>query len=237
MSNHITLSVCDFKKILYELKFMDNLNDLLLCINCKDEKIYFKFIFKEVNISTYHLNDNIIIDSTDILLMFEYKLISNIIENTNSGTIKFQTIGKKIQMTINTSFELKKTFLNTIDDQLLGTLEVLSNSIRVDSHKISTILKYFINDNKNLSSYFLVNYLYISVENSKMIFKNENLTVEIKINTDLKIEASKLHIDCLYNFIQTKKSMCDIYISSEYPIICRLEGDYGHLELYSAHLV
>lgn len=117
--------------------------------------------------------------------MFEYKLISNIIENTNSGTIKFQTIGKKIQMTINTSFELKKTFLNTIDDQLLGTLEVLSNSIRVDSHKISTILKYFINDNKNLSSYFLVNYLYISVENSRIIFKNENLTVEIKINTDL----------------------------------------------------
>lgn len=48
MSNHITLSVCDFKKILYELKFMDNLNDLLLCINCKDKKYTLNLYLKKL---------------------------------------------------------------------------------------------------------------------------------------------------------------------------------------------
>ena len=77
-----------FKQIIESLDFSYNNNDLMLCIKCEQADVYFKFILEETNISTYY-NVMILYNRyEDILLMFEYKLISNIIDKTDTGNIK-----------------------------------------------------------------------------------------------------------------------------------------------------
>jgi len=228
------MSIRDFKEIIHSLDFSYNNNDLILCIKCEQADVYFKFILEETNISTYYINDSVTIDVEDILLMFEYKLISNIIDKTDIGNIKFELNNKKIILTVTNSIEIKTEFLNTVDDQLLGELEIPETNIKIDSYVLKSILNYFVRPSKNLSKHFMINYLYLSAGCNKICFEMDNLKISKKIDQDTKIDKFKLHIDCLYNFIKNKNYNLDIHLSQNFPIVCKAETDLGVIELYSA---
>lgn len=230
----LCMSLTDFKEIINSLDFSYNTNDLILCIKCEQTDVYFKFILEETNLSTYYINDSVTIDTEDITLMFEYKLISNIIEKTNNGNIKFELNGKNITVNITNSIEIKTEFLNTVDEQMLGELEIPKDNIKMDSYILKSVLNYFVRPSKNLSKHFMVNYLYLSVTDGKIIFEMDNLKVSKKISQDIEIDKFKLHVDCLYNFIKNKNYNLDIYLSRNYPILCRAHTDLGIIELYSA---
>lgn len=230
----LSMSIRDFKEIIESLDFSYNNSDLILCIKCEKADIYFKFILEETNISTYYINDSVTIDAEDILLMFEYKLISNIIDKTNGGNIKFELNNKRVLVTVTNSIEIKTEFLNTVDEQLLGELEIPEINIKMDSHILKNIINYFIRPSKNLSKYFMVNYLYLSAQDNTVCFEMDNLKVSKKISQDIKIDKFKLHIDCLYNFIKNKNYNLDIHLSQDFPIVCRTDTDLGIIELYSA---
>lgn len=230
----LCMSIRDFKEIIQSLDFSYNNNDLILCIKCEHADVYFKFILEETNISTYYINDSVTIDTEDILLMFEYKLISNIIDKTDTGNIKFELNNKRVLVTITNSIEIKTEFLNTVDDQLLGEIEIQETNIKIDSYILKTILNYFVRSSKNLSKHFMINYLYLSTNDNKIYFEMDNLKISKKINQDIKIDKFKLHIDCLYNFIKNKNYNLDIYLSQDFPIVCKAETDMGIIELYSA---
>ena len=230
----LCMSIKDFKEIIHSLDFSYNNKDLILCIKCEQADVYFKFILEETNVSTYYINDSVTIDAEDILLMFEYKLISNIIDKTDTGNIKFELDGKKIILTITNSIEIKTEFLNTVDDQMLGELEIPEINIKIDSYILKSILNYFVRPSKNLSRHFMINYLYLSASCNKICFDMDNLKISKKINQDTKIDKFKLHIDCLYNFIKNKNYNLDIHLSQNFPIICKAETDLGVIELYSA---
>ena len=230
----LCMSIKDFKEIIHSLDFSYDNNDLRLCIKCEQSVVYFKFILEETNISTYYINDVVVIDAEDILLMFEYKLISNIIDNTSSGNIKFELNNKIIILTVTNSIEIKTEFYNNIDDQLLGELEIINNSIKIDSYTLKSILNYFIRPCKNLSKYFMTNYLYLSQTDNNLLFEMNNLTVSKKVNEYTKINKCKLHVDYLYNFIKNKNYNLDIHLSSDFPVVCKAETDLGIIELYSA---
>lgn len=230
----LCMSIRDFKEIIEALDFSYNNNDLILCIKCEQADVYFKFILEETNISTYYINDSVTIDTEDILLMFEYKLISNIIEKTDTGNIKFELNNKRVLVTITNSIEIKTEFLNTVDDQMLGELEIPETNIKMDSYILKTVLSYFVRPSKNLSKHFMINYLYLFTENNKICFEMDNLKISKKINQDTKIDKFKLHIDCLYNFIKNKKYNLDIHLSQNFPIVCKAETDLGIIEMYSA---
>jgi hypothetical protein len=228
------MSIRDFKEIIHSLDFSYNNNDLILCIKCEQADVYFKFILEETNISTCYINDSVTIDTEDILLMFEYKLISNIIDKTDIGNIKFELNNKKIILTVTNSIEIKTEFLNTVDDQMLGELEIPETNIKIDSYILKGILNYFVRPSKNLSKHFMINYLYLSAGCNKICFEMDNLKISKKINQDIKIDKFKLHIDCLYNFIKNKNYNLDIHLSQNFPIVCKAETDLGVIELYSA---
>ena len=230
----LCMSIKDFKEIIASLDFSYNINDLILCIKCENTDVYFKFILEDTNVSTYYINESVTLDIEDILLMFEYKLISNIIDKTNNGNIKFELNNKKINVTITNSIEIKTEFLNTIDDQLLGELEIPEANIKMDSYILKSILNYFIRPSKNLSKHFMINYLYLSATNGKIVFEMDNLKISKKISQDTEIDKFKLHIDCLYNFIKNKNYNLDIYLSQNFPIVCKAETELGIIELYSA---
>ena len=215
----LCMSIRDFKEIIHSLDFSYNNNDLILCIKCEQADVYFKFILEETNISTYYINNSVTIDTEDILLMFEYKLISNIIDKTDIGNIKFELNNKKIILTVTNSIEIKTEFLNTVDDQMLGELEIPETNIKIDSYILKGILNYFVRPSKNLSKHFMINYLYLSTGCNKICFEMDNLKISKKINQDIKIDKFKLHIDCLYNFIKNKNYNLDIYLSQNFPIV------------------
>ena len=230
----LCMSIRDFTEIVDALNFAYDVNDLILCIKCENANIYFKFILEETNISTYYINDSITIDSEDILIMFEYKLISDIISKTESGNIKFELNNKKVTVTITNSIEIKTEFLNTVDEQMLGELEIPETNIKIDSYILKNMVKYFIRPSKNLSRYFMINYLFVTGANKKLIFEMDNLKISKNINNDIKIDKFKLHIDCLYNFIKHKSYNLDVHISEQFPIICKTETEMGTIEMYSA---
>ena len=230
----LCMSIRDFKEIIHSLDFSYNNNDLILCIKCEQADVYFKFILEETNISTYYINDSVTIDAEDILLMFEYKLISNIIDKTDIGNIKFELNNKKIILTVTNSIEIKTEFINTVDDQMLGELEIPETNIKIDSYILKDILNYFVRPYKNLSKHFMINYLYLSAGCNKICFEMDHLKISKKINQATKIDKFKLHIDCLYNFIKNKNYNLDIHLSQNFPIVCKAETDLGVIELYSA---
>lgn len=234
MKQHISLSIKDFKCIIDALQFTSDSNSLVLCINSTDGEVYFKLIYEETTISTYNINESVIIDCTDITLMFAYKNICDILDKTDSGNIKFILDGKKIEMIITTTFSIHTTLLNNVNDQLLGTLEIPESFVRIDSTIFKNILRYFIRPTKNLSNYFMVNYVYIIATNSLLTIKNEKIKIDLKIDCDTNIDTCKLHIDALYNFIQNKMYNLDIYMSKEFPIICKTNTEMGTIQLYSS---
>lgn len=230
----LCMSIRDFKEIIESLDFSYNNNDLILCIKCEQADVYFKFILEETNVSTYYIHDSVTIDTEDILLMFEYKLISNIIDKTDNGNIKFELNNKKIILTVSNSIEIKTEFLNTVDDQMLGELEIQEKNIKMDSYTLKGILNYFIRPSKNLSKHFMINYLYLSAQDNTLCFEMDNLKISKKIKQNIKIDKFKLHIDCLYNFIKNKNYNLDIHLSQNFPIVCKADTDLGTLEFYSA---
>ena len=230
----LCMSIKDFKEIIHSLDFSYNNNDLILCIKCEQAEVYFKFILEETNISTYYINDSVTIDTEDILLMFEYKFISNIIDKTANGNIKFELNNKKILVTVTNSIEIKTEFLNTVDDQMLGELDIPIANINMDSYTLKNVLNYFIRPSKNLSKHFMINYLHLHAKDSKITFEMDNLIISKKINQNTKIDKFKLHIDCLYNFIKNKNYNLDIHLSQNFPIVCKAETDLGIIEFYSA---
>lgn len=230
----LCMSLTDFKEIINSLDFSYNTNDLILCIKCDQTDIYFKFILEETNLSTYYINDSVTIDAEDITLMFEYKLISNIIEKTNNGNIKFELNGKKITVNITNSIEIKTEFLNTVDEQMLGELEIPKDNIKMDSYILKSVLNYFVRPSKNLSKHFVINYLYLTAKDNRVVFEMENLKVSKKISQNNKIDKFKLHIDFLYNFIKNKNYNLDIHLSNNFPIICKADTDLGTIDFYSA---
>lgn len=229
-----SMSVKDFKEIIKSITFVDNLDDLMLCIKCEEADIYFKFILEETNITTYYVNEFVTIDTEDIILMFEYKLINDIIEKTECGTIKFELNINEICMTITNSIEIEKHFYNKVDERLLGKLEVEEQSIQLDSIVLEKMLKYFIKSPQKLSKYLTINYLTVSVSSGKLLFEQDNLKISKNINQNIEINNLKLKIDYLYNFITNKKYNLNIYITEHFPIICKAETDLGTIELYSA---
>lgn len=230
----LSMSIKDFKEIIDTIDFSYDTNDLILCIKCEDTNVYFKFIMGDSNISTYYINDSVTMDVEDLLLMFEYKFIGHIIEKTNNGSIKFELINNKIKVIVTNSIEIKTEFINTVDDQLLGEIELPDPNIKIDSFTLQNMLKYFIRPSKNLSKYFFVNYLFVSSIESELTLEMNNLTVSKKIKENIQLDKFKLHIDCLYNFIKNKNYNLDIHISQDFPIVCRAETDLGTIELYSA---
>lgn len=231
----LCMSVRDFKEIIDSLDFSYNKNDLILCIRCQETDVYFKFILEETNISTYYINESITMDIDDeLLLMFDYKLISNIITNTDSGNIKFELNNINITVTVTNFIEIKTEFMNTVDLQLLGELELPTTNIKLDSYKLNKMLTYFIRPHKNLSKHFMINYLYIYAKNSFLHFEIDNLKLSLKLKNNIEIDKFKLHIDCLYNFIKNKSYNVDVHFSEKFPIVCRADTDLGIIEFYSA---
>ena len=229
----LSMSIKDFKEIIETIDFSYDMNDLILCIKCEDTNVYFKFIMGESTISTYYINDSVTMDVEDILLMFDYKLIHHIIEKTNNGSIKFELNNDKIILTITNSIEIKTEFMNTVDDQLLGEIELPDSNIKMDSFTLQNMLKYFIRPSKNLSKYFFVNYLFVSATKSKLTLEMNNLSVSKKIIENIELDKFKLHIDCVYNFIKNKNYNLDIHISQNFPIVCKAETELGTIELWS----
>lgn len=227
-----SMSVKDFKEIIDSLKFT-KVNDLVLCINCKSTDIYFKFIMEESNVSTYYLNETVMVDSEDILLMFDYKLLSDVIDKTENGTIQFKLNGKNIHVVITNSIKITLNFMNNVDDQMLGEIEVPKKHFKIDSNVLKNMLKYFVRPSKNLSKYFMTNYLFLSVSNNILKLELNDLIVTKTIISD-DIEKCKLHIDCLHNFINSKNYILDIYISTNFPLVCKSDTNFGLIELVSA---
>ena len=230
----LSMSVNDFKQIVETLNFTYDINDLILCIKCEETNVYFKFVLDDCSIGTYHINDFTTMDTENIILMFEYKFISDIVRKTTTGTIKFELDNDKVTMIITNSIEIKTEFMNKIDDQVLGELEFKDPNIKLDSYTLYSILKYFVRQSKNLSKYLSVNYLFVSASDGKLTFETNNLIISKKIKENINLDKFKIHGDCLYNFIKNKNYNLDVYISQNFPIICKAETDLGTIELYSA---
>lgn len=228
----ISLSVCDFNLILNELLFTNDIHRLILCIKSEANELYIKLIFEEVNISTYYINDNIMIDCTDILIMFEYKMIHDIISQTRSGTVMFELESNKITMKIKSDVNIEKTFYNSINEDYLGKLDILENNIELDSKQLYKSIGYFITS-KNLSSYSHFNFAYLDIDDNQVSLKKDSLVVNFKTKNDFKINSFKIPLDAMYTFLYNKSSLMKIYISQDFPVICRCESNYGCIELYS----
>lgn len=231
------MSIKDFKNIIHSLTFTNDYKNIILCINCENGDVYFKMILEESNITTYYINDSILIDSTDILLMFEYKELDTILNQTESGNIKFILNNKKIEITITNTFVVKKTIINRVDDQLLGTLKIPESSIKLDSTIFNKMISYFIRPSKNLSSYFSINYLYLTLNQEYLKLKNDDIELTYKIKNEIEIKSLKLHIDYVYNFLQDKKYILDVFIAENFPIVCKMTTEMGIIELYSTPIL
>lgn len=229
----ISMSFADFKSITEELYFCDP-KKLTMSISCKEGDIYIKMILEDSNISTYYLNDSLVVDSTDILIMFDYKYIYDVINKTTGGTITFKLNKSTITMIIKSDITIKLNFNNNIEEHILGEIDIQDTFLKIDSSKLYSIFNYFLKPIKNLSNFIPINYLYITVKDTKIIFNKDSLTIELDYSTSINITDFKVHIDYVCNFISKKKYLMDVYITDNFPIVCKIDSTYGKLEFWSS---
>jgi hypothetical protein len=226
------MSLNDFKNIINYLEF-SSAKYSQLCISCKNGEIYFKMILEDKNISTLYLNEHVIIDCTDILLMFDYKLINDIICKSLNGTIKFSLNKNKITMKIIEKYELNLYFYNSVNEEVLGELQE-ADFLKVDSTLLYNVLNYFVKYDRNMSNLLYTSYINLQVKDKYIIIENEPLSIKIPIQDSIYIRQFKLHIDYLFKFLSCKKLICNIYLHEDFPLVCKCDTEYGKIELWSS---
>lgn len=231
MSNYITFSISDFKQIIQDLTFSNDYDDIMLCIYVNQEKIQIKLFYVENDISTYYIGDDIIIDCTDISIMFEYKNIENILDLTSEGTIKFTLDKSIVNITINSIIQINYKCMNKFDQELIGTIETNENSINIDYKLFKKSLEYFLTT-KSIKNYIAESFIYILIENNYIYLEKNNLNIKFKIKENFSLKKQKIRINHLVNFLKNKNFTGDIFISNEFPTIVKYSSNFGHLELY-----
>ena len=231
---HISLSVKDFRKIVVDLYFGADVQKTRLCIEVAEGDIIFRLIYEDTTLTTYTLNEVITVDASDLLIMFDYKYIQSIIDKTDYGSIKFSLEKNLITVKIVNKLDITIEFMNHVDEHVIGKIVPEENSLLLDSQPISQVISYFIRDTKHLSNHFLLIYLYVTVKDSCVTFEKDSLTIKLKTSSKITIEKFKLHIDYLYAFLINKKHLVNIYICQDFPILYKLDTDFGHLEFYSS---